>query len=75
MLCDSFALTACNLLSNGFVKKLLSDACAYIGLARPYQYFGWYGPGHTGHTASAALGLDNLWVFQCLALRLFVARI
>jgi len=46
---------ACNLLSNCFVKKLLSGVCAYIGLARPYQYFGWYGP---GHTASAALAND-----------------
>jgi len=48
MLCDYFS--ACKLLSNCFVKKTLSDA--YIGLAGPYQYFGWYGP---GHTASAAL--------------------
>jgi len=30
----------------------------YIGLARPYQYFGWYGPDHTGHTASAALAKE-----------------
>jgi len=53
VLCDSFSLNACKLLS-----KLLSDA--YSGLARPYQYFGWYGPGHTGHTASAAHGLSLL---------------
>jgi len=52
MLCDFFS--ACKLLSNCFVKKILSDA--YIGLVGPYQYFGWYGPGLTGHTASAALG-------------------
>jgi len=33
MLCESFSLTACDLLSNCFVKKILSDACAYLGLA------------------------------------------
>jgi len=48
MLCEYFSLNACN-----FALKLLSDA--YIGLVGPYQYFGWYGPGHTGHTGSAAL--------------------
>ena len=48
MLCDSFSLNACKLLS-----KLRSDA--YSGLARPCQYFRWYGPGHTDYTASAAL--------------------
>jgi len=53
MLCDSFSINACNLLSNYFVKKILSNA--YNGLAGPYQYFGWYDPGRTGHTASAAL--------------------
>jgi len=45
MLCDSFLHNAGKLLSNCFVKKLLSDA--YIGLAWSYQYFAWYGPGHT----------------------------
>ena len=56
MVCDSFSLNACELLSNCFVKKILSDV--YIGLAGPYQYFSWYGPGHTGHTASAALVIN-----------------
>jgi len=58
MLHNSFS--ACKLLSNCFVKKLLSGA--YIDLAGPYQYFGWYGPGHTGHTASAALGKNILQI-------------
>jgi len=31
---------------------------AHIGLAGPYQYFGWCGP---GHTASAALAVTS-WV-------------
>jgi len=59
-LCDSFSFNACKLLSNCFIKKLLSDASsdAYIGLIL-VQYFAWYGPGHTGHAGTPERGCNT----------------